>query len=517
MQSIPRGKENMTEAAVEMETFEASIWDVTPYNPLQEGEEGEMRFNPFTEPQSGDGQGQGKGQGGQGQGPTPWSGDETTRFGEPSLGDYIESMMPPNGMDELEKKHPGIKDALNTPPSQGGPANFGDLEKQFPGATQDIGDMIEQAIESGQDQGFGDFQGMGGMGGGETYINPYDVGRQGKGGGAFPQAGQSPRPGKGSPYPTLTKEDQDLIDRIKRARSNDSAGRKQAGKESVEEQGGSVGKLNDGDISNAVHQGKKHQSEGDRERGEAEMGGEQGGQSDRQGSDQSIKISDEDIQRAKQKLGFRPQSEVGGWLGELRRIIAQSINTEEFWDNTRPSRKYEGQLGATSEREAPVNVALLLDCSGSMDPDPFKRALKVIEETVRMELGAVENFFVIPWSDMSHPFKIKTVQNNKDFYTQIATIWHAAKRTYSGGTELAAGYKVLGQVDHEVDLIFVFSDFWLGDGYNPLFKKGVKKYSHKSIYVVTRHQMPRRSEAKDLCQISQHDSTWHQRLVIMKT
>jgi hypothetical protein len=496
---------------IETETFESTIWEVSPYNPMQSNGEGGSGFNPFMDPQQGQGQGQGKGQGQQG-GPTPWSGDQMTPTGEPSLGDYIQSMLPPGALDDLEQKHPGIKDALNTPPSQGGPANFGDLEKQFPGSVQDIGDAIEKGIESGMDQmSGGGFPGSSGGG----YINPYDVGRQ-KGSGAFPQAGQKPQPGANSPYPTLSKEDQDLIDRIKRARSNDSEGRKQAGKESTKEQGGSVGKINDGDISDAVQKGKKGQSEDNRERGEGEMESTGAGQADRQGSDHSIKIGDEDIQRAKQKLGFRPQSEVGGWLGELRRIIAMSINTEEFWDNTRPSRKYVGQLGATSEREAPVNVALLLDCSGSMDPDPFKRALKVIEETVRTELGAVENFYVIPWSDMSHLFRLKTVQNNRDFYTQIATIWHASKRQYSGGTELAAGYKILSQVDNEIDLIFVFSDFWLGDGHSPAFKKGVRKYSQKTIYVVTRHQIVKRSEAKDLCEISKYDSTWHNRLVIMK-
>ena len=73
------------------------------------------------------------------------------------------------------------------------------------------------------------------------------------------------------------------------------------------------------------------------------------------------------------------RANVSNWRAKLRKSLSKALGTTENFNSNAASARIEGELGRDEDIPVPRHIVLSIDCSGSMGPGTFKKALTEID------------------------------------------------------------------------------------------------------------------------------------------
>lgn len=323
----------------------------------------------------------------------------------------------------------------------------------------------------------------------------YNDGDSGNGGDGEQQDGERDSNGQGDSVPQDGGVDQDgeqdgepgdpnssIEDAIKQEKQNSAGAQGQKNKSEKETDQPGGGQPSDQDSGGEEGEGGEPGSSG--------SPGEGGGRPSAEAAEKAIRdalskaTNEENLQS---KLGgdpltgdSKPSGENKGmWRKQLAKAVSQATGIREVYDTNAPHARLQGQFGRDVEVPDFKNLLIMLDCSGSMGADVFK---KVLQEIVILEsmFKVKPTVHVIYWG--TNPI-YKRYKMNKNIFNQIKTdSKNLGSTIYGPALDMA-----LAKCKNP-DLVIDCTDAEFFEPKPTLMeiRKKRNKYNKKTIWVLTR-------------------------------
>lgn len=178
---------------------------------------------------------------------------------------------------------------------------------------------------------------------------------------------------------------------------------------------------------------------------------------------------------------IRDLSTASDWKKLLRKMLVDCLGSAEQYNANMPSARIEGEFGRDEDITVPRDIALAIDCSGSMGPQKFNQVLKEVE-TFLVSSGLKRvRFHILYWGTEYHYLKLIKSKG------LVSSIKASAKDC--GGTILGPTFDHLQKHSRSYDLVMVFTDGELQDSNRKPPQTSqlafVRKYRNRLIWVLT--------------------------------
>lgn len=170
-------------------------------------------------------------------------------------------------------------------------------------------------------------------------------------------------------------------------------------------------------------------------------------------------------------------SSVSSWKKAFGRMLANCLGIEEVYSNEVPSARIEGAFGREEEVPTLKRLLISLDCSGSMGPEQFQKALKEIETITKALKSKEIEVWVVYWGSEEHLYKTKGTQG------LLAKI--RANSKSCGGTNFNQACEYMASKTPKFDAMVVMTDGYFDGKANPKAKAFISKNKRKLMWVVT--------------------------------
>lgn len=160
------------------------------------------------------------------------------------------------------------------------------------------------------------------------------------------------------------------------------------------------------------------------------------------------------------------------WRKALSKAVSQTLGIKEEWDSNAVSARIEGELGREVEKPNLSSILIMIDCSGSMGPQTFKKVLQevLILEKIFKDKPTVH---VVFWGSTSYYKKYKL---DKNLYKRVT-----ADASNLGGTNYITALPFAQAKVKNPDLIIDCTDFEYTLDAGTIRSR--KKWNKKTIWV----------------------------------
>lgn len=231
-----------------------------------------------------------------------------------------------------------------------------------------------------------------------------------------------------------------------------------------------------------------------------------------------------------QFVGLKPKMrKEGDTVSKLEQILRRCLNTEERFDPNRPRRNImldDGKgtryyvLGSNVDTDVPTTITLVLDRSGSMNVDMFKRSIYAMVQILAKVRMEIRTCHIISFGTTAKHSRINFGGRvgPKAFFNKIASSSEEHIKGMRLGTEIMPAYNLLLQKCKDSDLVLIFSDFWFEDGDSrkpeyTAFKNAFKRFGKRSVYITVPSSDERITDTDipGYNVLDIHDPTWRKR------
>ncbi|RLI36030.1 hypothetical protein DRO66_06380 [Candidatus Bathyarchaeota archaeon] len=170
------------------------------------------------------------------------------------------------------------------------------------------------------------------------------------------------------------------------------------------------------------------------------------------------------------------------WKSKLRRAVATATGIREIFSSSDPSRKMEGQFGATREIPTIANVIISIDCSGSMGGSAFRKAINELTDLFMQSKGKFSKAMIRSYGwDTNIIYKVQVRGVKSSLKSQLLQF------QAQGATAIMRSHEAIIKKNKRPDLFVIMSDFGDTTRDNPkttAFYKYVKRWKHKMVFIL---------------------------------